>query len=102
MCGRSPSVSPGGKKNGEDIEEEYNEDFDAGGQSINNHLEKPIDLGKVIGKSKNNESVVEEEIVGENDKSNLTAPTSEVPSGNANGGAKNTFAKPTFMIKKKF
>jgi hypothetical protein len=31
MCGRSPSVSPGGKKNGEDIEEEYNEDFDAGG-----------------------------------------------------------------------
>jgi hypothetical protein len=41
---RTSHISPGKK---EDIEEEYNEDFDGVGQSsMNNHLEKPIDLGK--------------------------------------------------------
>jgi hypothetical protein len=46
---------------------------------MNNHLEKPIDLGKVGLSKKNNESIVEEEIVTEHDKSNLTAPLSEMP-----------------------
>ena len=100
---RSPDVSIGKKGARDEIEEEYNEDFDAAGQSMNNHLEKPIDLGKVAMSRKNNESVVEEEIVTEHDKSNITAPFSEIPTqSQANAGVKNTFAKPTFMMKKKF
>lgn len=72
-------VSPGKKSGGEDIEEEYNEDFDAGAQSMSNNLEKPIDLGKGGPSKKNAESFLEEEIVTEHDKSNLTAPMSEAP-----------------------
>jgi len=75
---RSPDVSHG-KRGREEIEEEYNEDFDAAGQSMNNHLEKPIDLGKVGESRKGNESLVEEEIITEHDKSNITAPLSEIP-----------------------
>jgi len=42
---------------------------------MNNHLEKPVDLGKgTEDKKAINESVLEEEIVTENDKLNLTAP----------------------------
>jgi hypothetical protein len=47
---------------------------------MSNNLEKPIDLGKGVGASKKNvESFLEEEIVTEHDKSNLTAPISEAP-----------------------
>ena len=72
-------ASPGRKSGGEDIEEEYNEDFDAGAQSLSNNLEKPIDLGKGGASKKNADSILEEEIVTEHDKSNLSAPISEAP-----------------------
>ena len=46
---------------------------------MSNNLEKPIDLGKGGASKKNVESFLEEEIVTEHDKSNLTAPISEAP-----------------------
>ncbi len=56
---------------------------------MNQNIEKPVDLG--LGKIMANQSVVEEQIEGGEPSQNIAA----VP-------AKNTFAKPTFMMKKKF
>ena len=50
-------------KKGDEIEEEYQEDFDAGNHSISNNIEKPLDLGKVMASQKVQESLVQEELV---------------------------------------